>query len=242
MTPLYIQLKNRLLQAITDKTYGPGAKIPTEVQLSEQFGVSRITVRQAVQELCEEGYLVKRQGKGTFVQQRRISRKLENMMSFSQSCRANDMVPSAQVLECAPMDLPEDVKRLFPGEDGRFLKVCRLRMADGVPVMLEVNFFPMPEYGFLQNENVSDSLYRILDKRGIRIHAYRNVTLDVILADRHMAQMMQIGVGTPLFHMVEKAFDKDEKLVHLGIEYVVAEHYHYSLTDHIVKEEEYDGL
>ena len=66
-TPLYMQLKEAIKAAIKDGTYPDNEKIPTEIELSEHYKVSRITVRRAVEELCQENYLVKRQGKGTFV-------------------------------------------------------------------------------------------------------------------------------------------------------------------------------
>lgn len=242
-TPLYLQLKAELRTAITEQIYGCNEKIPTEIQLSQQYGVSRITVRQAVQELCEEGYLVKKQGKGTFVRQRRISRKLENLMSFTQACTANGMTPSTSVLERRVDTLSRAEQELF-GEDGqgRYFILKRLRMADSTPVMLETNYFPLPQYDFLQGEDLSGSLYRALDRRGIRIHANRDVTLDVVLADSALAQQMGVSRGTPLFDMVGKNYDRSGALVHLGREYIVCDRYHFSLADYIVAEEDYNGL
>lgn len=241
-TPLYIQLKTELQQAITDNVYTSGQKIPTELELSTQYHVSRITVRQAVQELCEEGYLLKKQGKGTFVCQRRISRKLENLMSFTRACQANGMVPSTMVLERKVVQLSQAEQALFnqPGDEA-YLKISRLRMADMLPVMLDINYFPLPKFSFLTTEDLSGSLYQLLKRYGVRIYAMRNMTLNVIQADRAMAQQMHISAGTPLFDMVTNNYDKTGALVHLGREYVVADRYHYSLEDRII-EEEYDEL
>lgn len=241
-TPLYVQLKMELQQAIRDHVYSSGQKIPTEVELSARYNVSRITVRQAVQELCEEGYLLKKQGKGTFVCQRRISRKLENMMSFTKSCQANGMVPSTVVLERTVTQLDEAERKLFcrPGE-GMYLKISRLRMADMLPVMLDVNYFPLPKFEFLATEDLSGSLYQLLNRYDVRIYAMRNMTLNVIQADKDLSRQMHISPGTPLFDMVTSNYDKAGELVHLGREYVVTDRYHYSLEDRIV-EEEYDEL
>ncbi|MEE0096588.1 MAG: GntR family transcriptional regulator [Oscillospiraceae bacterium] len=243
MTPLYVQLRNELLRDIQGKVYAAGEKIPTEAELSQIYGVSRITVRQAVQELCEEGWLIKKQGKGTFVQPRRISRKLDNMMSFTKSCLVCGMTPSTNVLENQITALPMAAQKLF-GEDGsgQYQKIVRLRMADGIPVMLDINYFPLPEYSFLQSEDLTGSLYHILGSHGVQVKAYRNTTLDIVTASKALARKMMIGVGTPLFYMVEKCYDQNDRLVHLGIEYTVGEYYHYSLEDYIVKDEEYDGI
>ncbi len=242
-TPLYLQLKSELRTAITEHVYGCNEKIPTEIQLSQQYGVSRITVRQAVQELCEEGYLVKMQGKGTFVRQKRISRKLDNLMSFTQACAANDMTASTSVMEQRIDTLPPKEQEMF-GEEGaqRYFIMTRLRMADDVPVMLETNYFPLPRFDFLRNEDMRGSLYHTLRSHGVEIAAIRNTTLDVILADTAMAQRMGITRGTPLFDMQAKNFDADGNLVHLGRELIVCDRYHFSLADYKVAEDDYNGI
>lgn len=80
--PLFKQLKNDLLEQIKKGIYISGQQIPTETELSELYHVSRITIRRAITELCNEGVLIKKQGKGTFVKERKIFRKLEHTLSF----------------------------------------------------------------------------------------------------------------------------------------------------------------
>ena len=239
--PLYLQLKAELRTAITEQVYRCNEKIPTELQLSEKYGVSRITVRQAVQELCAEGYLVKKQGKGTFVRQRRISRKLDNLMSFTHACDANGMKASTAVLERRVDALTPAEQEQF-GEDGRYFILTRLRMADGVPVLLETNYFPLPQYEFLMNEDLSGSLYQVLTRHDIHIYANRDMTLDVVLADSALAQKMGVSRGTALFDMFTKNYDRSGNLIHLSREYIVCDRYHFSLADLIVEEGTDNGL
>lgn len=107
--PLYKQLMNIITQQIKNGTYKPGEKIPPEPELADLYHVSRITVRRTVEELCTQGYLIKHQGKGTFVKSPMIFRKFESQknMSFSESCRQNDgfrnltYCPSAKKLRTA---------------------------------------------------------------------------------------------------------------------------------------------
>ena len=87
--PLYQQLLEDIKADINDGKYSTGDKIPSELELADVYGVSRITVRRAVAELCNEGYLVKRQGKGTFVDLPKINRKIPQdakVLSFSKAC------------------------------------------------------------------------------------------------------------------------------------------------------------
>ena len=238
------QTAEQLFQLIiSHPELGPGAQLPNEGELCTMFGVSRTTLREAVRSLAVQGYVEVRRGKGTFVCQRRISRKLENLVSFTQACRANHMEPSSVVLERKAGPLTEteaEMFREFGGEE--YLKICRLRMADRIPVLLENNYFPLPQYQYLLTEDLSGSLYRALDQHGIRIHANREMTLDVVLADGALAKLMNIGAGTPLFNMVGKNYDREGRLVHLGQEYIVCDRYHFSLEDYIVKDEDYDSI
>jgi GntR family transcriptional regulator len=97
--PLYIQLKESLRGSILNGDLKYGDKIPTEAELSEDFKISRITVRKAILELVEEGYLVKRQGKGTFVNKRKIERKIVHFLSFSDACKANGLTASSKIIK-----------------------------------------------------------------------------------------------------------------------------------------------
>ena len=108
--------------------------------------------------------------------------------------------------------------------------------------MLEVNYFPLPQFDFLRLEDLSGSLYRVLDHHGIRIYANRDMSLDVELADSALAQKMGISRGTPLFDVITKNYDRGENLVHLGREYIVCDRYHFSLADYVAEEADYDGL
>src|ERR1035438_3486317 len=81
--PLFVQVENSLNSAIESGEFLPGERIPTELELADIYGVSRITIRGAINELCQHGLLVKKQGRGTFVQERRMSRKIEHIASFT---------------------------------------------------------------------------------------------------------------------------------------------------------------
>lgn len=241
--PMYLQLKAELKIAIAEQVYHYNERIPTEAELSKQYNVSRVTVRQAIQALCDEGLLSKKQGKGTFVRQRRIARKLDNLVSFTQACTMNHMVPSTTVLERRIDTLtPAELECFEDISSGPYFIVTRLRMADGVPVILEKNYFPLPQYEFLQSAELGSSLYQILDRNDIRIHTIRGTTLDVELADTDAAQRMGIKRGTPLFALVSRNYDKSGDLVHLCRELIVCERYHFSLVDYQVTEADYDGI
>lgn len=104
--PLFAQVAQSLSAAIASGDFRPGQQIPTEPEPATTYGVSRITIRRAIEELCQHGLLIKRQGKGTFVRESKTARKIAHISSFSESCRASSMVPSAEVLRRELLDSP----------------------------------------------------------------------------------------------------------------------------------------
>jgi GntR family transcriptional regulator len=180
-TPLYMQLKEAIKAAIKDGTYPDNEKIPTEIELSEYYDVSRITVRRAVEELCQENYLVKRQGKGTFVKSRKIQRKMEHLLGFADACKANGCIPSRLVVKRSVIELSdEDAKTMNVPAGAKAVLIERIDLADGIPMIYESNLFPYPKYEFLLEESLDGSLYQLL-KDSYHIPAIRTLNWHVPL-------------------------------------------------------------
>lgn len=140
--------------------YKTNEKIPPEPELSAEYSVSRITVRRAVEELCAEGYLVKMQGRGTFVSKPRIHRKFTSgrgAASFTEICKENGMVPGARLLNRQIVPVRKDEEAFFHvGPEALLIYIQRLRTADGQPVFLENLFLPYEPYKSLMSENLND--------------------------------------------------------------------------------------
>jgi len=234
--PLYQQLKDILKNAIVEQTYKQGEKIPTEIELSHQYSVSRITVRKAIKELSEEGLLVKKQGKGTFVKRKKLHRKIEHLVSFSDACKENDMTPSAVVLSKQVVIFDKALAENYNVPQGtKMIEIKRLRKADAVPVMLEINYFDYEKFHFLLDETLETSLYQLLEhKYGIVINATKDTYLDVVKADMALSKLLEVGGGEPLFSVHAQVYDKNDQRVHFAKEYIVCERYRYALTDYYI--------
>ena len=232
--PLYLQMKELVKKDILDREYSSGEQLPTEPELCEKYGVSRITVRKAVEELCKEGFLVKKQGKGTFVRPKKIQRKIEHLMSFTQACQNNGMEPSTSVLKREFVQLePRLAEEFHLRPRLPMIMIQRLRKADGIPVMLENNYYPREDFTFLMEESLDGSLYQLLeDKYHVMIESSRDSYLDVVKADAEQARVLGLGCGEPLFCMTAKIFDSRDRLVHVGVEYIVCERYRFGLVDY----------
>lgn len=181
--PLYVQLRGHLENAIRAGALKPGQALPSERELAELSGISRITVRKAVQDLARSGLVVQRQGSGTSVAPslNRVEQSLSRLTSFSEDMALRGKRVRSQWLErglFAPSVNETVVLGLKP--HGQVARISRLRLADDVPLAIEraslsTDYLPDPE-------NVQSSLYAHLDSRGCKpvraIQRIRAVSLD----------------------------------------------------------------
>lgn len=238
-TPLYAQLRDLLKGQIADGAFVPGERIPSEDKLNGLYGVSRITVRRALQELVDEGYLVKCPGKGTYVSERvpgapahakvraRFTQN-NDVQSFTEACESNGQAAGAHLLALEEVDGFEGARDFFGfGAEGRLLRVVRIRTADRTPIMVEENYFPAGEYGFLREADFEDtSLYDIVTAGG---HGDPMLTepcaLDLEKAPAEMAPYLDVPIGEPLFCLEGRYFDADGSPMYLGRQHIVGTRY-----------------
>ncbi len=228
-TPLFEQVKEDISSKIKSGIYASGSKIPTELDLIKEYNVSRITIRRAIDDLCKLGVLIKRQGKGTFVQEKKIFRKIEHNTSFSDSCRANGMVPSASVI--IRKVLTPDSKGIPAHNELKndsVIYIQRVRSADDIPIMLENNYYPCSKYSFLLTDNLDGALYDVLKKHNIRLGCSQNSYIDALKASSEQAALLSISPGDPLFFLYTELYDIHNELVYVGCEYIVGARYRFS--------------
>jgi GntR family transcriptional regulator len=177
---------------------GVGTAIPSERQLSADLGVSRLTVRAALDELAREGYLVRRRGSGTYVQQPKISQQL-TMTSFSEDMRRRGMAPSSTTLSLT--------RELAGARLGRFLNVSpgdeivvvkRLRLADGVSMAIETLHIPSAVVPGVDSRDLEGSFYELLRARGIEI-ASATQTIEPTVTNEEESSSLGVPLHSPAF-------------------------------------------
>lgn len=218
-TPLYAKIRNDLRTKIEQGEYAVGEVIPSEVELAETYGVSRPTVRQAVQALADEGYLDKRRKRGTQVRQRKIEQGFTlTIRSFEEEMKANRKIGRTEVLALRrenPSD--EVVRRLEIDPRDEVFKLVRLRYADDVPNVFNESYIPaalVPTFDTYDFQ--SRSMYDVLNELGEKVvSAVRSI--DVVGADPTLAALLDVEEGDPcfLFHTVAK--DAADRVVEYSI-------------------------
>ncbi|WP_020612542.1 GntR family transcriptional regulator [Sediminispirochaeta bajacaliforniensis] len=211
--PLYEQIVQVIRKRIADGTYAYDTRIPSETELSKEFDVSRITVRNSINKLVEEHLLVKKQGKGTFVINKKIERNIEEFMGFSDICQLKNMIPSARVISVKminPDDIDTDVLNASP--DQKIIEVIRVRYADDEPVIIEYLHFTQ-EFLFLLKENLEESLYGILRERGI-VPQKATKIIELCYASPNEAELLGIKNKSALILMEDYVYDGNSRPIH----------------------------
>ncbi len=156
----------------------PGDRLPSDAELCERFGVSRMTARQAVQIVANDHLLYRRRGKGTFVSSRPVPRVLGSPLSFSTSTRRRGLTPSSRVLKAHPITASRDECAALRLEEGaEVIVVERVRLADDVPMAIE-RAVVTPSCAFVLDENLEEgSLHEAFAARGrVPTAAFARVT------------------------------------------------------------------
>ena len=217
IVPLYKQLKDLLLQEIKEGIYKANQKIPTELELSEKYQISRMTVRKALAELVEEGVLAKKQGKGTFVCQRKVTKDMKKLQSFSEMCAHMGMKAGGRMLENRLELASEKIARLLNVEKGsQVIYISRVRYADGMPMAIERNYFPL-KYAFLLEERFDDnSLFTFLKEHSHTAVAISEKWIELCKATAAEAELLQMAKGTSMLFIKSVAYTAEKEPIYVG--------------------------
>lgn len=204
--PLHEQCKRLLLDRIRSGALQPGDAIPPERELGAIYGLSRTTVRQAVNDLVQQGILHKVQGSGTFVTKTVIPLDLHRFTSFTEDMKARERTPSSQILRMELSEAPEVVRRSLSLAGPAFM-IERLRLADRKPMGIHTVYLPPElriERAVLESEG---SLYNAL----ARIHHLHLVaadeTLEAAPASARDARLLGLEKGAPILRVERVSFN-----------------------------------
>lgn len=198
--PKYYMVKKTIIQKINDEEFPVNTLIPSERELMASFDVSRITVRKAVEELEQEGYLYKVQGKGTYVKGDQNSQDLFSITSCTKDVLRLGMTPSRKVLTCEIVTADKSrQRRLNLADEEKVFCLSRIYYADEEPINVTTAYLPykyMP--GIEQYDFSAESLYEVLEEKyGIAITRAKR-TVEAVLAHDEIAEFLDVETGVPL--------------------------------------------
>lgn len=199
--PLYSQLVNIIKRNITAGTLAPGDLIPSESELCKTFDISRSTVRQAVSMLEDEGLVIRKQGRGTYVAEPKMSRKTEKLYSFTTEVQSLGLKPSSKLVEYEIIEPTPDIVKMLEldGPETKVYKFSRIRYSDGEALILESSFYPQYLYPELTRPMLEkSSFYSLLTERGIV--PYEAVdSYEAVVMSRREAELLGCRPGSAAF-------------------------------------------
>lgn len=210
LIPLYHQLIERLKNSIEKGHWTLGDKIPSENQLMEQFGVSRNTVKKAIEELVQEGILYRIQGKGTFVAKPKLQQSLMGFYSFSKVLKEKGLNPKDIILKIEEVKPNAKIKEALQlSENVNVIEMKRLRCAEDEPYILESSF--IPKYVVTDIEQLKKvgeiSLYDLFSQQFNTVVTRANEAFEPILIRTDESEYLQTEVGRPALLLERTAYD-----------------------------------
>lgn len=230
--PLYQQIKQILLRDIEAGVLEPHTRLPSERKLVEQFGVSRITVRQALSELVQEGYLYTQPAKGFFVAEQTQPYELNVLLSFTSVAQERGLQPSSRVLEASIVPASDALARqLLVPLGSEVVSLVRLRLINGVPVHIEHVWLPHDRCpGILKYDLSQGSLYAILhDEYGLSLR-HADTTIRARLASAQEREWLELADPDAVVTVDQLTYAQDGRPVELSLMVIHPRRYPLSMT------------
>lgn len=200
--PVYIQIHNEIRKEIESGKWAVGERIPSERQLSQDFDVSRMTLRQAIQTLVDEGILQRQVGSGTYVASSKVQEKMSGTTSFTEITESQGKKPSSKTVSYHVADPSiSEIEKLKLKDGDQVLRMERIRYADKQPICFEVATIPIGIVNSLNKKDITSSLYKALeDKAGLKL-GDATQTVSAILASEKIANFLNVKRGSAILRV-----------------------------------------
>ncbi|MFT8316985.1 MAG: GntR family transcriptional regulator [Sporolactobacillus sp.] len=232
--PVYYQIEQYIEELIDRQQLKIGERIPSERELTEQFQVSRMTVRQALADLVNAGALLRLKGKGTFVADRnKLEKKLSQIDGFTEDMLRRGMKPGSQLIAFEQIKAnPKIAERLglMPEEAAVFV-IKRIRLADAQPMAIETTYIPCRLVSGLTEKMLSNrSLYDYLEQdQGFTIdRAEESLEAAIVTSDE--ARLLEVSPNSPVLLIERLTFTKDEKKIEFTKSLYRADRYKFMIS------------
>lgn len=227
--PLYFQLSQELERAIGSGELKPGDRIETEVEIAERLGLSRPTVRQAIQDLVNKGLLVRRRGVGTQVVHAQLRRSVE-LTSLYDDLQSANKQPSTKVLSLTNTKADGTVAEALAIPVGTAVtEIKRLRSVRGEPLAIMHNWLPAELVKIDSKELESTGLYEILRRNGVQMRV-ASQRIGAKVASAAEARLLAVKANAPLLTMERKSFDETGRAIEYSSHLYRADLYSFETT------------
>lgn len=229
--PQYVRIRELLRRSLRAGEFQIGDRIPSETELAETYVVSRMTARRAVNELAEEGLLVRQSGLGTFVCDPKYGRIGSRLTSFHEEMKRQGYNPTSRVLSNGAEEATKDVAAKLQLDAGdKVVRVVRLRFVDGKPIALQKAYVPYQLFPDLLDRTDLDtqSLYQIYEQRGFEIIKGKD-RITAIRPNAEQIRLLKMSAGIPVILTERVTYAKGDKLIEFVKSYARSDMYAYQV-------------
>ncbi|MFL0252373.1 GntR family transcriptional regulator [Clostridium neuense] len=227
--PLYQQLANNIRNDIFNGKFKQDERIPSEIELSEMYTISRSTVRKAIANLVSEGLLIKIHGKGTFVASPKLKHTNNNFSSFTSNVASMGQQLITKIISFSfEPCTDEDIKFFSISSDDTVLVLKRLRLVDNIAIGVETVHFSN-KYKFLLNDNMNGSLYSVLQNKYNIIPSTGSKTIEICYATIEESNLLDIPRGTALMLIEDHVFDNNSNPLHITKQVIRGDKFKYAI-------------
>lgn len=228
-TPLHSQAEKLIRELISREEYQNGKLLPSEVDLSQQLGISRNTLRHSINKLVNEGLLIRRKGYGTKVATKGISGRAKNWLSFSQEMKALGIAVCNFELHVGWQIPSPDVASFFGIKpDSRVLTLERLRGKENFPFVYFISWFN-PEIGITGNDDFSRPLYEILEEKYHVKATLSYEEISAIKATPFLCQKLEINSDEPVLFRKRYVYDENKRPIEFNFGYYRGDSFVYTV-------------
>lgn len=209
MLAAYIQIHDQIKKDIDQGKWQIGQRLPSERQLAEDFKVSRMTLRQAVSLLVEEGVLERRVGSGTYVASTRVQEKMRGTTSFTEIIKSQGKEPSSHLISYRrTLPSKKEMEQLGLSATDNIIRMERVRYADHLPVVYEIAAIPERFIKSFKKEEVTSHFFQTLENHGFKIGKSQQ-TIYARLASDKVADYLQIKKGQAILGLTQVSYFDD---------------------------------
>ena len=226
---LYEQIATVIREEMQSGQYEPSGKLPSETALCERFGVSRVTVRLALDKLCDQGLIERKQGKGSYAAGKQLRHGLDHLRSFHDSLLQQGLQPTMQLLSQEVIATPEPVRKKIPSNEMQCLLLQRLHLVEGEPIAVGRHYLPAEVAAIDWELNQDKPTYTIVEELSGLAVSRADISIKLGKADKGLAMALQVDLGTALLVMERTSFFSNQACSDYSVFYIRPERYEFNL-------------
>ncbi|WP_077624751.1 GntR family transcriptional regulator [Sediminibacillus massiliensis] len=205
--PIYYQLEEEIKQLIKSEQLKPGELLPSEREYAEKYNISRMTVRQAINNLASDGLLIRQKGKGTFIAEKKFEQTLQGLTSFSEDMKARGLTPSSKLVRFDVIQADQKLaEKLQLAEGDDLFIIHRIRLANESPVAVETIYTPKSIVGDMTEADFTPSFYHYMEKKLGYSIKQAHQEMEASLANDFEREHLRINEGDPVLLMERLTF------------------------------------